>query len=212
MHHFLSALMGYLVGTVNPSYILARIHGFDIREKGSKNAGASNALILFGKVRGVLCAVFDIAKAAFIIWLTSKIFRDTNTFAITAAACILGHIFPFYMKFRGGKGLACLGGCILAFHPLVFAIMLAAEIVVALATNYICFVPITASVAFAVVYGVMSHDLWGALLLGAVAVVVVCKHIVNLKRILQGKEARLSYLWSKDKETARLKRNYGEDE
>ncbi len=212
MSYFLSALMGYLVGTVNPAYIIAKLHGFDIREKGSGNAGASNALILFGKARGALCALFDIAKAAFVVWLTAKIFSPVNTFAVTASACILGHIFPFYMRFKGGKGLACIAGSILAYDLRVFAIMLAAEAVIALATNYICFVPMTASVAFPAVYGIMNRDLWGALLLCAVAVVVICKHTVNIKRILEGREARLSYLWSRDKETARLKRNYNQTE
>ena len=211
MSYLLSAVMGYLVGTINPAFILAKLHGFDIREKGSRNAGASNALLLFGKARGILCAVFDIAKAAFIIWLTGHIFDPINTFAVTAAACILGHIFPFYMRFKGGKGLACIAGMVLAYDLKVFAVMLAAELIIALATGYICFVPITASIAFPVVYGVMDRDILGALLLAAVAVVVFCKHLVNLKRISKGREARLSYLWSRDQETARLKRNYGKD-
>lgn len=211
MSYLLSAVMGYLVGTVNPAFILAKLHGFDIREKGSRNAGASNALLLFGKARGALCAVFDIAKAAFIIWLTGHIFAPINTFAVTAAACILGHIFPFYMRFKGGKGLACIAGTVLAYDLKVFAVMLAAELVIALATNYICFIPITASVSFPVVYGVMDRDIWGALLLALVAVVVFCKHLVNLRRIRVGREARISYLWSRDKETARLKENYGDD-
>ena len=211
MSYLLSAVMGYLVGTVNPAFILAKLHGFDIREKGSRNAGASNALLLFGKARGALCAVFDIAKAAFIIWLTGHIFAPINTFAVTAAACILGHIFPFYMRFKGGKGLACIAGTVLAYDLKVFAVMLAAELVIALATNYICFIPITASVSFPVVYGVMDRDIWGASLLAVVAVVVFCKHLVNLRRIRVGREARISYLWSRDKETARLKENYGDD-
>jgi glycerol-3-phosphate acyltransferase PlsY len=211
MAYFFSAVMGYLMGTVNPAFILAKLHGFDIREKGSRNAGASNALLLFGKARGILCAAFDIAKAAFIIWLTGYIFDPINTFAVTATACVLGHIFPFYMRFKGGKGLACIGGMILAYDIRVFGIMLAAELVIVLTTQYICFVPITASVAFPVVYGVMERDVRGALLLVLVAAVVFCKHLINLKRIRIGREARISYLWSRDKETARLKENYGED-
>lgn len=211
MSYLLSAVMGYLVGTVNPAFILAKLHGFDIREKGSRNAGASNALLLFGKARGALCAVFDIAKAAFIIWLTGHIFAPINTFAVTAAACILGHIFPFYMRFKGGKGLACIAGTVLAYDIRVFGIMLAAELIIVLATKYICFIPITASIAFPAVYGIMDRDIWGAFLLILVAVVVFSKHLVNIKRIRVGREARISYLWSRDKETARLKENYGDD-
>ena len=212
MSYLLSAVMGYLVGTVNPAFILAKLHGFDIREKGSRNAGASNALLLFGKARGALCAVFDIAKAAFIIWLTGHIFAPINTFAVTAAAAILGHIFPFYMGFRGGKGLACLGGVILAYDLRVFGIMIAAELVILLVSRYICFVPITAAIAFPFVYGFMRHDIWGALLLGAVAVVIFWKHRINIRRVIQGSEIRISYLWNRDKEVKRLKKFYPDEE
>lgn len=200
MKYLLCILIGYLIGTINPSYIIAKIRGFDIREKGSKNAGASNALILFGKVLGIGCALFDIAKATFAIWLCGKLFPElTYSFAVTGVACILGHIFPFYMKFKGGKGLACLGGMILAFDWRVFLIMLACEIVVAIVTNYICFVPLSASVVFPIVYGMMHHDWWGALILCLVIPVMFFKHKENLVRIKNGTEMPFSFLWNKEK-------------
>ena len=212
MAYLISVLIGYGLGCISPSYILAKLHGFDIREKGSKNAGASNILITLGKARGFLCAAFDITKAALAVLLTGWIFTDTDTFAVTAAAAILGHIFPFYMGFRGGKGLACLGGVILAYDLRVFGIMVAAELVILLVSQYICFVPITAAIAFPFVYGFMRHDLWGALLLGIVAVVIFCKHLVNLRRVVKGSELRISYLWNRDKEAKRLKKFYPDEE
>jgi len=200
MKYLFCILIGYLIGTINPSYIIAKIRGFDIREKGSKNAGASNALILFGKVLGVACALFDIAKATFAIWLCGKLFPElTYSFAVTGVASILGHIFPFYMKFKGGKGLACLGGMILAFDWRVFLIMLACEIVVALVTNYICFVPLTASVIFPIVYGIMRKDLIGALILCLMIPVMIFKHKENLVRIKKGTEMPFNFLWNKEK-------------
>ena len=213
MHYLWCVLMGYLTGTLNPSYLAARLKGVDIRKKGSGNAGASNALILFGKSVGVLCALFDIAKAAVIIRLAMALFPDApHVFAQTAAACILGHIFPFYMKFRGGKGLACLGGAILAYHPLVFAAMLTLEIVLVLVTKYICFVPITASVIFAILYGVLERDPVGGALLAVVSAVIFQKHIENLHRIRKGSELRVSYLWNRDKEVERLRNVYPDGE
>lgn len=186
MEYVLCILIGYLIGAINPSYIIAKIRGFDIREKGSKNAGASNALILFGKVLGVSCALFDIAKATFAIWLCGKLFPElTYSFAVTGVACILGHVFPFYMNFKGGKGLACLGGMILAFDWRVFLIMLAAEIVVAIVTDYICFVPLTASAVFPIVYGIMCRDVGGALIIALIFPLMLYKHKENLKRIKQ---------------------------
>lgn len=200
MNYLLCILIGYLIGTINPSYIIAKLRGFDIREKGSKNAGASNALILFGKVLGIGCALFDIAKATFAIWLCGKLFPElAYSFSVTGVACILGHIFPFYMKFRGGKGLACLGGMILAFDWRVFLIMLASEIVVAVLTDYICFVPLTASAIFPIVYGIMCQDVWGALIITLILPLMLYKHKENLKRIKQKTEMPFSFLWNKEK-------------
>ncbi len=204
MKYIFCILIGYLMGTINPSYIIAKLRGVDIREKGSKNAGASNALILFGKVIGVGCALFDIAKATFSIWLCGKLFPElAYSFAVTGVACILGHVFPFYMKFKGGKGLACLGGMILAFDWRVLLIMLAAEIVVAIATDYICFVPLTASVAFPIVYGIMRQDVWGALMIAIIIPLMFYKHKENLKRIKQKTEMPFSFLWNKEKALAK---------
>ena len=213
MRYGLFFLISYLVGAVNPSYLLARMRGIDIRRRGSGNAGASNALLLFGKLRGGLCALFDILKA-FTVTLAAKLAfpEDTLLFAVAASACILGHIFPFYMKFRGGKGLACLVGIFLAFDLRVFGILLVCEVVAALVTSYICVIPMTAAVALPLLYGVMTRDGAAALLLGLVGAVVLWRHFENVRRILQGRELRLSYLWNKEAETARMKANYPEED
>jgi len=204
LKYVLCVLIGYLIGVINPSYIIAKSHGFDIRKKGSGNAGASNALILFGKVLGIGCALLDIAKATFAIWLSEKLFPGlAYSLAATGVACIIGHVFPFYMNFRGGKGLACLGGMILAFDWRVFLIMLTAEVLVVIITDYICFVPITASLAFPIIYGIMRHDLYGALFLAIIFPLMLFKHKENLKRIKQNTEMPFSFLWNKDKALAK---------
>jgi glycerol-3-phosphate acyltransferase PlsY len=208
MKYLISLLIGYLIGTINPAYIISKIRGFDIRKKGSGNAGASNALMILGKAVGVFCALFDIAKACFAIWLTRTLFESTALiFAITSVACMLGHIFPFYMKFKGGKGLACLGGTILMYDWRVFLFMLAGELVVVLLTNYICFVPMSASIIFAIIFGILEKEIIGAALLLATSVVILWKHRTNIKRIKNGTEMHFSYLWNKDKELERIKRN-----
>ena len=208
MEYLACVSIGYLIGAFNPAYILSKLRGFDIRQRGSGNAGASNVVIVFGKLAGLICALLDIAKACLAVWLTGFLFpMATHSFVATGASCILGHIFPFYMKFRGGKGLACLGGVILMYDWQVFLILLASEAVILLVSRYLCFVPMSASVAFSVIYGVMRKDVIGAVILLAVAVVIIFKHKENLKRISTGTEARISYLWNKDKEISRLKKN-----
>lgn len=212
MKFFICTLLGYFIGTVNPAYLLGKVKGFDIRQKGSGNAGASNALILFGKMIGVVCALLDIAKAYFAILLTTKLFPNFSlAFAVTGVACVLGHIFPFYMHFKGGKGLACLGGMILFFDWRVFLIMLILAVVLALVTDYICFVPISASAAFPFVYGFATKHLAGLLVLLISTVVIFLRHLENLKRIRTGTEMHLSYIWKPEQEMARMMDHLTED-
>lgn len=213
MEYLYCALIGYLIGTFNPAYLIGKRKGDDIRERGSGNAGASNVTILYGKARGALCALVDILKTCLAITLTGKLCPSfEHAFALTAASCVLGHIFPVYMKFRGGKGLACLGGTVLMYDRRVFFILLAIEIVVALVTDYICFVPMTASVIFPIIYFVMSRDLVGMGILGVACAVIILKHFENIHRIRSGKEAHLSFLWNKNAEIERLQHNTDDHE
>ena len=217
----LCILCSYLVGCINPTYIIGRLRGIDVRKKGSGNAGASNALILMGKYVGIFSALFDIMKAAAVMWLAPVIFKDVSCIAeIAGVACTIGHIFPVFMKFKGGKGLACLGGILLAIDWRLLLIVLALEIVVVLIVNYICIVPITASIALPIIYGVFG-DLglgwlrraeggWPAIwILCIVTVIMLLKHLQNLYRIATGTEMHFNYLWSKDKagERARVEGN-----
>lgn len=217
----LCTLFGYIIGTVNPAYIVGRLRGFDIRKRGSRNAGASNALITMGKWVGVVSAVFDILKASAAYWLAPVIFEGlAYAAAIAGAAAIIGHIFPFYMGFRGGKGTACLGGLLIAIDWRLFLIMLAIEIVVALVTDYLCLVPITASIAIPLLYGFFGSEGLGWLLfaeggwisagiLYVAMAVILLMNITNIKRMIHGTEMHFSYAWSKNKdaELARILAN-----
>ena len=207
------AAIGYTLGAINPAYIMSRIKGFDIRNKGSGNAGASNAFLVFGKTVGVLCALFDIAKAYFAVFTAERLFPELSVaFAVAGVACIAGHVFPFYMKFKGGKGLACLAGIILYYDWRVFLALLGAEIVIVLVTDYICFVPVTAAASFPVISYIMKRDIATSAILAAAALIIFIKHIENFKRIGAGKELRFSYLWRPDDEKERIKQNNNADD
>lgn len=199
--------LGYLIGTLNPAFAIARLKGFDIRERGSGNAGASNAVITMGKAVGLFIALFDIAKAYFAVRLARHFFPGLTYAAEIAGVCtILGHIFPFTMGFRGGKGLASLGGVVLAFNARVFWIMLTIEVALALILDYIVVVPITASISFPIVYYFITGHIFGALLYAALIPIFIFKHMENLRRIRDGMEAHLSFLWHRDEEIERITR------
>ena len=198
-------LLGYLIGGINPAYIVGKLKGFDIRKRGSGNAGASNAVIVMGKKAGAISAVFDIFKAFFVATLAAELFGEVVYSKILAGvSCIIGHIFPAFMGFRGGKGLACLGGVILAYNWRLFIAMLLAEFLIVFVVDYICVVPITASLAFPVIYAVQTGDSVGTFILLGCAVIILLKHLENLKRIRNGSEAHFSFLWKRDEEIARL--------
>lgn len=106
---------GYFIGCINPAFIIGRIKGYDVRSSGSKNAGASNTVIMAGKLAGVLVALLDIFKAALSWRLCQALFPQFALAGILGGvACILGHMFPVFLHFCGGKGLACIGGVVLA--------------------------------------------------------------------------------------------------
>lgn len=206
----LCALMGYLLGCINPSYLIARVRGFDIREHGSGNAGASNAVITMGKGVGVFSALFDIFKAWLAVFLAVRIFPKLAVGGVIIAGelagvfCMMGHMFPIFMGFRGGKGLACLGGLILGNDWRVFLGLLVVALLLVLVTDYICVAPLAVTLVYPVLRGLMTGSLAAALVLCIAIPPVWGKHIINIKRILNGTEAHFSLLWNREKELERV--------
>lgn len=208
MEVFFSMLTGYLIGSVNPAYLLARARGFDIREAGSGNAGASNAVITMGKRQGVLTAFFDVMKACVSVWLASFLFPDFHFASELAGTfCVVGHVFPFYMHFDGGKGLACLGGIVLSYDWRVFLAMLVLEAILVFAVDYICIVPVTGCVIFPLIYAFMNRSMTGTLIYLIITAVILFRHVENLRRIKEGTELHLSFLWNREGELGRIRNN-----
>lgn len=208
MQIFLCALIGYFFGNINPAFILSKLNGFDIRQRGSGNAGASNAVITIGKKAGLFVALFDIAKAFAVSIIAFYLFPEIRFAKIlSGSCCILGHIFPVLMRFHGGKGLASLGGTILAFDPCFFFILLIFEIIFGFSVDYVCVVPVSGSVIFTLTYALMTGDVVGTFILSVVSLVILYKHVENFKRIKNGTEAHISFLWKKDQEIARIRKN-----
>ena len=204
----LCALIGYMIGNINPAFIIGKFNGFDIRKRGSGNAGASNVVITMGKKAGLFTALFDIFKAVAAAYIAYYFFPHIRFAKIlSASACLLGHVFPLMMKFHGGKGLACLGGLIIAFDPRVFIMLLIFELVLGFTVDYVCIVPTTGSLIFTAIYALTTGDPVGTLILAAVSLVIMYKHIENFRRIQQGTEAHISFLWHKDQEIERIRNN-----
>ena len=123
MVRLICLLIGYVFGLFQTAFIYGKAHGIDIREKGSGNAGTTNTLRVFGTKAGLLVFAGDCLKCIFAVLLVRLLFGQSHGDIIyllclyTAAGAILGHNYPFYMGFRGGKGIAVTAGFVLSFHP-----------------------------------------------------------------------------------------------
>ncbi len=196
---------GDFIGCINPAFIIGRIKGYDVRSSGSKNAGASNTVIMAGKLAGVLVALLDIFKAALSWRLCQALFPQFALAGILGGvACILGHMFPVFLHFCGGKGLACIGGVVLAYDPATFLIMLAITCVIGFATNYIAIATVSIAAIWPVYYGVTTGFWAGAAVLAVPFVPILLRHMTNFRRIRAGEELRLNFLWKKDSELERI--------
>ena len=201
----LCCLIGYALGNFSPSFLLARRKGYDIREEGSGNAGATNAFILLGKNAFFLTALLDILKSLAAWKLCELLFPSLSIAGpIGGSACILGHIWPVLMHFHGGKGLASLGGVVLAWNWKWFLILLIFAVLIAFGTRYVCFVAPVMSVVFPSVHYVWTRMLAASLILLIPAIPIIAKHWENFRRIRTGEEMRTSFIWNKEAELKRI--------
>ena len=198
-------LLGYLLGSLSPSFLAGKLRGYDVRESGSGNAGASNTVILVGRFAGLIVALLDILKAACAWWLCAALFHELRLSGILGGVgAILGHMFPLWLRFRGGKGLACLGGVILAYDWRTLLLMLAVAIAIGVVTNYVAVATVSMSVIWPVYYGLRTAFWLGAGVLLVPALPIFLRHLVNFRRMRKGEELRLRYLWKKDEELQRI--------
>jgi acyl phosphate:glycerol-3-phosphate acyltransferase len=190
-----AALVGvaYLLGSLSFAVLLVRLStGKDIRAEGSGNAGATNVLRAHGKKLGLAVAALDIGKGALAVFLVRQVTADPRYAAAAAFAAILGHVFPIFYGFRGGKGVATAVGAFLALAPLPTLVCIGIFVAVVAATRYVSVGSIVAMVLLPPVAGTLFHAPRPTVVAAAAAAaLVVVKHRDNLRRLAQGKERKL---------------------
>ena len=137
-------IVGYLFGCIQTGYIVGRVNKIDIRDYGSGNSGTTNTLRTLGKTAAIITFLGDAVKglvavnlARYVIMPAFHVEGEAYLWLLTGFAVVLGHNFPFYMKFKGGKGIACTTGVILAFHWQMAPLCIGLFIVVVLLTQYV---------------------------------------------------------------------------
>jgi len=185
----LGIVLAYLIGSVNPAYIFGKLHGFDIRTRGSHNAGASNAKLLLGWKYFIMVCAYDISKAVIAVHLARYVLNLEPYIAyICGCVAVMGHMFPFYLQFIGGKGFASYIGLALCIDFKLFIIIMAVGLILALLTNYIVTATVTLSLALPIVSIIKNYE--PALIIGlfVVSFTILFKHRVNAIRLLKGEE------------------------
>lgn len=211
--YILSAVLSYLLGSLNFGVIISKkLKKDDVRNHGSGNAGSTNMLRSYGKGLAALTIAGDMIKVFVAIALSFLIIKSVpgsfdilneNTDAnilvksFSGFFCVLGHIFPCFFKFKGGKGVATAGGMVFAVNWRIALILLAVFIVVVAVTRYVSL----GSIIMAFLYPVFIFAFHKSIILTAIAVVftliVVIAHIGNIKKLINHTENKISFSKSK---------------
>lgn len=193
MNLILSITLGYLIGSFNTAYVCGKLHGFDIRERGSHNAGASNAKLCLGWGYFFLVAIVDILKSIIAFYFIKLIFPSSDNIEllsfIAALAAVIGHCFPFYLGFKGGKGFATYIGLCFLIDPLATLIILAVLLILSYIARYILVATFGLTITMPVLSFINAHGILLKFTIVLIAaLVVVYKHNINIKRFIKNEE------------------------
>lgn len=196
----LTMIAGYLLGSISSAILIStKKYSSDIRTYGSGNAGATNMLRTFGKKAAALTFLGDMAKCAVSILVGRLLIGETGAY-IAGMFCMLGHIFPCYFKFKGGKGVVCAATTILLVDPVIFAVLIVVFAIILLISRYVSLASIICGFIYPAV--VFYRFKLGAVALTTpfilicsviIGFMVIVMHHENLKRLYRGRERKISF-------------------
>ena len=200
-------LVAYFLGSIPFGLILAKLFGgTDVRKKGSGNIGATNVARVVGPLAGILTLILDVAKGAAAVLLAERLSNDSATWMMIAAvAALVGHCYPVWLKFKGGKGVATAAGVFLVLSPPAFLSAVILFLLVVIVWRYVSLGSISAAAAMPL----LIYFLWAphhapplAITFGALAaaLLIIYQHRGNLQRLLEGAEPKFSFSKNKDAE------------
>ena len=207
MVRFIVLVIGYFIGTFQTGYFCGKLHGIDIREHGSGNAGATNTLRTLGAKAGAITFLGDSLKGVLAVFLAARFFSgdfngDPRILELYAGlGAVLGHNFPFYLKFRGGKGIACTAGIVCVVCPQAVPVCLAAFMIIMCLTHYVSLGSILMAALFVVqviefnilgVLGLPSENILEYdILVTIFGLMAIWRHKANIGRLLAGTESKI---------------------
>jgi glycerol-3-phosphate acyltransferase PlsY len=182
----------YLLGSVPFSFLVARLFGVeDVRKVGSGNVGATNVMRSAGKTAGVLALLLDASKGALAAFVAQRLVGGALLPSLAAAAAVIGHMYPVWLSFKGGKGVATGAGAFLPLAPVATAVAVCVFVATAAATRYVSLGSVAGTAALAAAAFALGAPRPVYLCATAIGALVVFKHRGNLDRIFRGTENRL---------------------
>jgi glycerol-3-phosphate acyltransferase PlsY len=187
----LPILLGYLVGSVPFAYLLARLRGVDVRVAGSGNVGAANVLRTTGAWRGVIVMALDMAKGIGAVVMAHTMAGNAATLALSGAAAVVGHIYPVWLGFHGGKGVAVAAGVFTILTPAATAAAASIFLFIAWATRYVSLASISATFALPPMAWMFGAPDAVVFVSAATALLILFRHRSNWQRLRTGTERRM---------------------
>lgn len=187
----LTVLLGYLAGSVPFAFLLARRAGIDVRFEGSGNVGAANVLRTTGTGRAVLVMALDVAKGAAAVAVAYLSNAGAATTAVTGAAAVVGHVYPVWLRFHGGKGVAVAAGVFAVLTPLATLIACGLFLAIVRATRLISLGSLAATVALPPAAWLSGAPLAVVVAAIGTATLIVFRHRANIRRLRAGTERRM---------------------
>ncbi len=190
----LCIIVPYLLGSINPAILFSKlIWKDDIRRHGSGNAGTTNMLRTFGLKAAALTLICDFAKAIIAVWFGMIIFAAQWGGAVAGLFVVLGHMFPIYYRFKGGKGVACAGMVALAFDPIIFLFLALIFLIVVIGTRYVSLASIMCALFYPLLFNAFSYPGLPLAMSVLIAVFVFSMHIENMQRLWNHEESKLDF-------------------
>jgi len=199
MEIILSFMLAYILGSVPSAVWMGKwFHGIDVREHGSKNAGATNSFRVLGKKTGIIVLCLDVLKGVLTIVVCAQILSPNPPIIylmIAAGCCIIGHIFPIFAGFRGGKGVATSLGVFFGLNPQTALCCFAVFLLVFVLTKYVSLASMTSSfvLPFISYYIINQHELIYVVFNVIISSLIILAHKNNIKRLLKGEEQRMNF-------------------
>lgn len=190
--HLTAALVGYATGSIPFSFLVARAFGVrDVRSVGSGNVGATNVMRSAGRVPGAIALILDALKGAGAIWILERAGAPPTAVCVGGFAAVVGHLFPVWLSFRGGKGVATGAGLFLPLAPWALLASVAVFVATLAATRVVSVASIVASLSLGPIAWLLGASRPVVVVAVTAALLVVAKHHENIARLLRGDEPRL---------------------